>query len=728
MRKKSSTPVFQPKTHWSLFGCFAFTNGLLVFSPLSLAWKAAFGILGLALPMAIILMRDRGPTRSSKPLWSDETLLPTPGWIWPLLILAAAFFRFIHLTTLSQWPLTDEAKSGYFAMQLAAQGPGSAKLLYDFSQLPPLYIWMEGLFFKAFGVSLFSLWCFPAILSLLTVLAFYQGARVHFSKSFALLLGALMALSFWPLYTGRFSHQGSLLLLWECLAFWLAGKLGKTVRGSRSAAGGKGLKPPGRPAPTVHLERSKQGFYLGLLVGAGFYTFTSWPGVALVAALWIFYFHRRILGPFLGGAILVYLPLGIAWLMAGYGGYIQHVWALNPGEAWGPQLLRGFWDFCALFWKSAVPPNLFAYKPFWGGYLNPLLGACFFLGTVVLVKQVSTAWVRFWALAFLVFYLPGFLTGGVEMFRILPLLPLLLGGAALGFAGLLGSLKASWRWPVLGLLLLFSLSLDSHHLFRVYRDVWTHPDGWFASKSVDRLRAYSLLEEIQNQSGPGIILFSLVPDLYDQSLSIATHEFNVAQNPGISQVQPHWTAVLANVHFQPCLASDFPEGKWVRLAGDMGWPDGGLALDIIPLPCSHPEKLSRLIRADQAMNGLVPMVFDDRDYRSRQPVMERLAALHPLFVGDSFLEACFWEKMSDNAYGDRNYEAQVGALRQAIERGTPAAHLYNDLGTLYLRRSRFKEARSAFEKALHCEPNYTSAAEGLRMLDQAEKTGRLPKD
>ncbi|HJT25637.1 MAG TPA: glycosyltransferase family 39 protein [bacterium] len=646
------------------------------------------------------------------------------------------------MTALSQWPLTDEAKSGYYAMQLASHGLGSAQLLYDFSQLPPLYIWLEGLFFKLFGVSLFSLWCFPAVLSLLTVAVFYLGARIHFSKSFALVLAGLMAFCFWPLYAGRFSHQGSLLLLWECLAFWMAGKL-KTSNFYREAAKKERLWD--RSAKAKHnagtiksfsfflrvlrgFAVNPYGFYLGLLAGAGFYTFTSWPSVALVLALWVFCFHRRSFGPFLGGMILVYLPLGIAWLRNSYGGYIQHVWALNPGEAWGPQLLRCFWDFSALFWKSAVPPNLFAYKPFWGGYLNPLLGACFFLGMAVLIRYGSISWSRFWTAAFILFYFPGFLTGGIEMFRILPLLPLLLGGAALGLWALLSSLKVSWRWPVLGLFLLASLGLDSHHLFRAYRDIWTTPhDNWFASKSVDRLRAYDVLKDAQKAAGPGLVLSSLVPDLYDQSLSIATYEFNAAENPRLNS-QVRWAAILINSHYQPCLAKDFPEARWVRLAADMGWSDGGFMLGVVPLPCSNPRRLIRLIQADQASQSLVPLVFDYRDYKSRRPVVDKLGSLYPLFKGDPFLESCYWEKIADNAYGDHNFDAQIEALQQAIEKGCHAAHLYNDLGTLYLRRSRFKEARKAFEKALHCEPNYTSAAAGLRMLDEIEKTGQLPKD
>lgn len=620
--------------------------------------------------------------------------------------MGAACLRFIHLTSLSLWPLTDEAKSAYYAMELAVHGKWS--VLYDFSQLPPLYIWLLGAFFKIFGISLFSLWFFPALLSLLTAVVSYPAAKAHFPKTFAFFFSILMAFSFWPLYVGRFSHQGSLLLLWELLVFWMAGQLAKAKPGR----GGK-----------------RYGLLLGLLAGGGFYTFTSWPAVAFVLILWVLIFHRKATGSFLSGMILVYLPLGIVWLRQGYGGYIHHIWDIHPSQAWGAQILRGFWDFSAFFWKSPVPPNLFAYKPFWGGYLNPLLGACFFLGTILFIRQASWKKQVFVFISFFLLYLPGFLTGGVEMYRVLPILPLLLLGSSLGLMALLAPLKCSFKLAALTLLLLASFGMDFYHLFGVYHGTWTRSqDQWFGSKSMERIRAYQILEDLQGSAGPGLILSELVPDLYDQTLTIADYGFNAEQNPRLDFSRAHWAAFLANIHYQPYLAKNFPEAKWFWLASDMGQPDGGMILEIIPLPCSHPKSLDRLVKANEAMEALVPMVYDYRDYLSRQPILEKMYSCHPLFQGDRFLESCFWEKIAENQYGDRNYEGQIAALRKALERGCPAAHLYNDLGTLYLRRSRFEEAREAFQKALSCNPNHTSAAAGLKILGEVEKTGQLPRD
>ena len=706
MKSSPQVPGRSPKGFWLLFLIFTLSNALLAYANLAPPWQWTIGLLGLALPWGMGWLFYRKLSNSpGDGLREDWILIPAPGWL-AIFFLGAAFLRWFQLTTLSLWPLTDEAKSAYYSIQLAAHG--SFQMLYDFSQLPPFYIWLQGIFFKLFGISLSSLWLFPACLSLLTLVTAYFAAKAHFHKTFALVFSGLMAFSFWPLYVGRFSHQGSLLLLWEFLVWGLAGRA------------------LGKESPT---GQKKSGWVLGFLTGLGFYTFTSWPTAAMVLALWVLFFHRGVLLSFLGGMVLAYLPLGWAWLHQDYGGYIQHVWSWDPGRPGLTQWLQSLSDISAFFWKSVIPPNLFAYRPFFGGYLNPLLGASFFLGALFFFKGEGKSKSAFMGLAFLIFYLPGFLTGGVEMFRILPLLPLLLAGATWGLMGLLGALKPRFRWIALVLIFALSMGLDAFHLFGAYHGVWTRPqDHWFASKSVERLRAYQILEALQKQEGPGFVLSELVPDLYDQSLGLADFAFNVEENPGLKAGQARWAALLINVDYQPYLARVLPEGKWYRLAPDVDWPDGGLMLAVFPLPSTDPGTLNRWIGADRASHDLAPLVFDNRDYKSRAPVLERLESLYPLFQGDRFLESCFWEKVAENEYGDRNYAGQINALDKAIERGCPTAHLYNDLGALFLRRSRLPEAREAFQKALGCSPNYTSAAAGLRALEQTQKTGKLPLD
>ncbi len=658
-------------------------------------WEA-YGLFG-----GVLLLGILGVRRASGVREDDGGFLSVPLFF--LLLLFAIFLRFYDLTTLSQWPLTDEAKSGYYALELADHG--GLRLLYDFSQLPPFFIWLQGLCFHLLGSSLHTLWLLPVLLSILSLPLSYAAARAWGSSSFAQVFTLLIGFGFWPLYVGRFSHPGGLLLLFELGVLWALGK-------------GMG---PGASRPWA--------WRTGLLTGAGFYTFTSWPTVAVGVCGLVLWKRRTLFPLFLLGLGLAMAPMALAWWSQGYGGYLGQVRVLDPLHPTWAAIGQGASDLAAIFWKSIIPANLFAYRPFWGGYLNPILAALFFTGAALWMKQKGWKNSLAAVVLFGLFYGPGFLTGGVEMYRILPLLPLVMAGAAWGLLRILEGSRAGTRnWTFLGLLVL-SFCLDSHHLFRVYRDLWTQPRGnWFASKSIERFRAFRILDQLQKERGPGWVLGELTPDLYDQSLTLAADGFNVELNDRLDRSKARWAAVLTNVHYQTYLTKKFPESRWIWLSSDVGRPDGGMVLVVIPLPCSNPGLLNRWIGADRACHAMVPLVFDNRDYRPRGPVLTRLQALYPIFKGDPFLESCYWEKVAENHYGDRDWEAQVKALQQALQRGIPSAHLYNSLGALYLRKNLMKEAELQFKNAIHCPLDKSSAQAGLMALQEKERTGRPLRD
>ena len=245
---------------------------------------------------------------------------------------------------------------------------------------------------------------------------------------------------------------------------------------------------------------------------------------------------------------------------------------------------------------------------------------------------------------------------------------------------------------------------------------------------MERLRANEILGELNRKQGAGFVLPDLVPDIYDQSLSVTTYPFNAAENPNVSNSSASWAAFLVNVHFQPYLNRIFPEGKPVRLAGDAGFPDGGLMLFIAPFPGPRPEILSRWIEAGKAAHSLAEMVYDNHDWKNQRPLARALSDFYPLFRGDPFLESCFWEKTAEYDYHDRLLESHLKDLETAIQRGIPTAHLYNGLGALYFRKGNYPKARELFLKALQSNPNYTSAAAALRVLEEAEKTGEKARD
>jgi uncharacterized protein HemY len=82
--------------------------------------------------------------------------------------------------------------------------------------------------------------------------------------------------------------------------------------------------------------------------------------------------------------------------------------------------------------------------------------------------------------------------------------------------------------------------------------------------------------------------------------------------------------------------------------------------------------------------------------------------------------------VAEQEYGDRDLQGQSQALRLAVEKGLPAAHLFNDLGALYLRSQKYGEAKKCFERALQSPGGRTSARAGLEALEVMEKSGKPP--
>src|SRR5579872_473884 len=169
-----STPV--------CFGLFLLTNFALSYGPWGLETKLWLGLFGLLLPAVIALQGAKNSPRSEKFLDQREFLPAIPFWGWLLLASLALAARFTLLTTLFVWPNFDESSYGFDAFHLATDF--SPRLFYGVSQAPPFFIWGLAAFFKAFGVSLTTLWFFPALVSLSVVPLAYLAARSFFSKSF----------------------------------------------------------------------------------------------------------------------------------------------------------------------------------------------------------------------------------------------------------------------------------------------------------------------------------------------------------------------------------------------------------------------------------------------------------------------------------------------------------------------------------------------------------------
>src|SRR6185369_1280242 len=174
--------------------------------------------------------------------------------------------------------------------------------------------------------------------------------------------------------------------------------------------------------------------------------------------------------------------------------------------------------------------------------------------------------------------LPGVLTGNVEMHRVTAVLPLVLLLCALGIQKLSAETPQRVRFWGLGFLLAFSLALDFHHFTGPYQDWKSLPEDKRGWRSVERLRAYQILEETSRLEGPLLVLEGFSPSYGDQTLKSAVYSFDASQNPDLDPKSVRWTALLANSNYEPFLKTRFPEGRWTWLTPDLPTRNGGMML------------------------------------------------------------------------------------------------------------------------------------------------------
>ena len=697
MRKK--TPSAQASSRRSGFyaACFlAFlcANSLLSYFEFPPAIRICIGLFGLLLPLGYALWVE--PPLEGNRIFQEEFLAPVPWWAWILLAAAAALERLYRLTTLSVWPNYDDGLWGFFAVNFMHHWDWS--LFYQDNSYPSTYAWGLGALFKVLGPSLFTLWLYPALLSILVVPMGYAAARRVFSKSFSFLTVLFLGLGFWPLFVGRFGNQQILTLLWECVWLWALGGFWKA--GARRNRG---------PWEAVGL---------GVVTALGFYIYISWVAVAFftfatVAALALGArpFQARSTLLFLAAFGLALAPLVGAGLVHNYARIVHDIGSLHGGVPFSDRLLTAGGYVSSLFWQ--MPPGHFSYQPAWGGLLDPVLGALFLLGLWVLLR----AWrepLCLWLLGALVlFFVPGTLTHDVEPFRNLPLIPFLGVVCCAGAALLLQSLPRPRRGLYLSALVLAFAGLDFYHLAVRYHRLWDQVSTWKGyAKPLERYRAYQRLESLRLEEGPGLIYSNFMPGLCDQTLSVADHAFNAAENPDLDFHQAKWCAVLANANYKPFLERRFPQGRAFFLSDGLDAQDGGEMLWVMPVTVGDAVDLSRWQAANQAF-----CCFPGRYYGI---LRDNLASAYPAYRTDPFLESCYWEKLADldlHVGLFQDVQKPMEDLEEGLKKGYGAAQIYQRLAAFHLIRSEKKQAEEALRKALKAPLDLTTSREMLKALE-----------
>jgi 4-amino-4-deoxy-L-arabinose transferase-like glycosyltransferase len=705
MKKGLGTFSFE----WIVFFLFVITNALIAFGCFPLWLDFSLGLGGIVLPFLFLFFLPSPEPSGIRPSVNRDFLPDIPFWAWGGVILLGFILRFAGLTAFSVWPHFDEGLVSHFAMGLTRHWDWGQ--FHGTNQMLPLYLWGEAFCFKLMGASLFSLWFFPAILSCLTILVGALAARAFFPRSQAFLMTALLAFGFWPIFIGRFSMMTVLLVLAEFTTLYLLG-----------------LVSIAQPS-----QLKVRSILLGVGLGLGFYTFVSWPVVAiLVGASFLTLLFTRFrsehpsekIAYFFCPFILMITPFIWAALTKGYGHYAFNLLANNQAHPLVEQGKISFSYIACIFW--GIDQSFFTYQPVWGGYLNPLLGALFFLGVREIFRDRRHGIHRWLVIGFILFLLQGLMTRERETFRIAPLIPVLLVLVVLGWNRLMRITSPQRTLIATVLLLVLSLGFDLQHL-SVYHHLWDSQDTWKGyAKSHERYEANQILETTALQKGPGLVFSNFVPGLSDLTLDVADDSYNALNNPSLSADKAQWAAVLINANYKPFLDKRFGSAKAYALSKESVAPDGGWMLWVFPLTSGNRAVVDRWVKADQALKPFIESNLGQLHGESYEKTINALTTAEPTFQGDPFLQSVYWEKMGDlilkqsvlvSARPDPTLLDQaIHCLDQAVSLGYPSANLYNHLGNLWLLRQNEPAARKAFQNACRAPVDLTDSLDRLKSL------------
>ncbi len=686
---------------WVYLFTFLISNSIISFSHLPLGPKIHLALLGVALPLYIAFRTASSLKRSEKPGYLLDFKLSIPPWLWVLSLLSLVFLRFYKLETLFRWPTLDEGWNGTLAIELSKHW--TWKFFYTFGDAPPLPVWCAALLFKLGASPAIALWLPSAVVSLLTVITGYFAAKQFTSKSFSLVCGGLLAFSYWPLFIGRFCHQGIWLPLWICLFVFLLGKY-------ENAGGNKKFWAVG----------------LGLGLGFGSFTFTPWLAVAAILFFWVLWkwlIHSKKdstnVPYFIGAFLLSLIPFLQAVVREGYGHHIQ---SLSPWGGWFKEFqffTNLFKYFAVMVWDSYEQTP--AYTPVWGGFLNPLLGAFFFSGIIEMFRFRRTGLVQWVAAAFFLFLLPGALSPNLETFRVAQVLPLLLFITALGIHSFLQILPSKRQLTVLLLLLGVTAAFDFNLLAAPYRNPDAHPENFGRPlKSMEKYRTYKILNDYQKNHDSGYIMTNFDNNAFnDPTLLLMTRNFNFNNDPrnkalkksGLGQIIS-WIAIFVDIHYQTFLESRLPNAEWFSVSKKIPGEGTRSMLGIIP---KEGKDNGKWFQAHARFQQADIQRFSQND-GNMEAIIKTLGTAYPLVKGDSFLESVYWDKRAAYEYEDLNFDQQLFSYQMAVTRGYPTADLYFKLGELYRVKGRFNEARDAYLKATQAPLDLTQARAMLEWL------------
>jgi hypothetical protein len=609
---------------WLLFLVLSLANAFMSYSAFDIRTKGILIIFGIVLPIYSALRFIPVLNSSKNHFLPNQEIFPHTKIFFIVFSIAAIFSRFYRLQTFHLWPSGDESLQGLFAIDLIRHW--NWRFFYTTGQHAPLLIWLLKWFFQCFESPFLNLWLLPACLSIFFVFLSYRTARLFFPRNVSAVYFGLTAISFWPMCFGRYCVQGVLVPLFETTAFLLFGYFLKSSS-----------------------PKSKSLFaaVLGLCAGLGTWAYTSWFAVVFFLILVLIaseakeHSHRfKFLWIFIFFFVLSALPWMIAAVHEKFGGYVFGVSFLSGYFDKKEQILNSLSYLTSLFWGTVNGSA--AYGPVWGGMLNPLLGSCFFIGGIRLLRENQTGLVRAIAGALLLFVLPGVLSADhVEMFRVIQLMPLLNLVASIGLVWLLEFVPVRKGLTVFSVILLFSFSLDLIHLLKI-SDIAIPAFHPAPSIQDENYWAYQKLEPAAQTGGAGLIFTDFILLDHDHTLNVTTYHFNALFNSKFKIEDARWAGVVANVHYVPFLSKRFPGSHWWRIT-PYAAEDGGSAVGIISITPQNRETFSKWALAHQYFHQLTIKAENTMNDPSQYLLtIQKLSEGIPLMDGDPFFRVLLW--------------------------------------------------------------------------------------
>jgi len=677
-RVKRTPLVFKP---WPIFLCFLFGNTALAYTAWSIHLKLFVGLFFILLP-ALVAWRLLSDENNAAP--PEPALLPDPPLALYLTLGALLLFtQFFRLDQNPFWPLMDCAREVYYGLRLSQAWDG--RMLFGEIQDQPLFFWLIAALLKVFPPTLTTFRALPAFLFVLTVVAAYWAARRLLPRGPSLAAAAFFAFSFAPYTISRTQQRTNLALLLECLV------LGCLILYFR-------MDPKSRATPLL----------LGIALGAGMYTYTSFGALALWASTLLLFdaLRRKVFGPMLWVgfvSFLIFLPLLMAYLAPhGHDYYKGH---FDISQAGIPFLIGLFWNGL-----SSVP-----YGGNWGGWLNPLMTSLIFMGLFWLYQERAKGWVRSLFYAFAVLFLPAAMTADVEMLRLLTLLPLGALCAMLGIVTLVASFRPSRRWVILLCFLSISAGLDAYHYLGPYQKVDHLPVDKRSWRKTAFRDAFLLMRERAAQEGPGLIFHSFLTDYPDRSLEVYTYSFNALQNHRLDPSRARWAAVVCDPNLLPFLMKRFPAGRWVHL----GDSSGQYTFGVLPTGSFQGAELRRWIDTHTAIVELDRAALYKPPAETWEILGPPLREAQARLGGDPFLETVYAEIAAQYHSIHRSLPRTLNALEVGLQKGYPSAKLLNEKGCVLFLSGQTDQARICFQSACAAPVNLTNAEKNLATLDLA---------